>query len=83
MKVCIAQPHYSVNWEDSQNLFEWEIEAMDSCDDSMDLIVFPESCDVPAYAKTYDQFINSYTKKNGKLFKIAGFYRLFILVLID
>lgn len=64
MKVCIAQPHYSVDWNDSDALFDWEMKALDSCDESMDLIVFPEACDVPAYAKSYEQFIESYNRYN-------------------
>lgn len=29
MKVCIVQPHYSVEYQDSESLFRWELEAMD------------------------------------------------------
>lgn len=59
MKVCIIQPHYSVDYSDSQNLFRWELEALDQCDDTMDLIVLPEACDVPALAKSREDFLAS------------------------
>ena len=39
MKVCIVQPLYSADYERSEELFQWQLDAMDKCDDSMDLIV--------------------------------------------
>ena len=52
MKVCIAQPEYSVDYNRSDELFEKQLELFDQCDASMDIIVFPESCDIPCLAKT-------------------------------
>ena len=52
MKVCIVQPLYSMDYSKTQEFFEWEIKKFDECDESMDLIVFPESCDVPCWAST-------------------------------
>ena len=72
MKVCIIQPHYSAEWNASDELFQWEIEAMDKCDDSMDLIVLPEATDVPALAKTVDEFHESYKKYNNAILKKAS-----------
>ena len=63
MKVCIIQPLYSADWNDSDKLFKWELDSMDKCDESMDLIVLPESTDVPAYAKTFDQHRESYRSR--------------------
>ncbi|MBQ9099141.1 MAG: hypothetical protein IJY50_06910 [Clostridia bacterium] len=62
MKICVIQPHYSADWEMSEQLFQWQLEAMDRCDDSMDLIVLPEATDVPALAKRYDQFLESHRR---------------------
>ena len=39
MKVCIIQPLYSADWNDSEKLFQWELDILDKCDESMDLIV--------------------------------------------
>lgn len=64
MKVCIIQPLYSADYERSEELFRWQLDAMDQCDDSMDLIVLPEATDVPALAKTLEQFHGSYKKYN-------------------
>ena len=33
MKVCIIQPHYSSDHNASDELFQWEMEAMDKCDE--------------------------------------------------
>ncbi|MBQ9785462.1 MAG: hypothetical protein IJW29_08165 [Clostridia bacterium] len=62
MKTCIVQPHYSTDYNDSEELFRWEMDAMDQCDESMDLIVLPESCDTPALARTREQFEASHRK---------------------
>ena len=43
MKVCIVQPPYSTDYSLSDAYFQWELDAFDRCDSSMDLIVFPES----------------------------------------
>ena len=52
MKVCIIQPEYSLDYDRSAELLQWELDALDRCDRSMDLIVLPEASDVPAFAKT-------------------------------
>lgn len=72
MKVCIIQPLYSADWNDSDKLFKWELEAMDQCDESLDLIVLPESTDVPAYAKTYEQYNESYNRYNKAILEKAA-----------
>ena len=64
MKVCIIQPKYSADWNDSENLFQWELDILDKCDASMDLIVLPEATDIPAYAKSLEQYHTSYAKYN-------------------
>ena len=50
MKVCIAQPEYSTDYSRSDELLEKQLELFGQCDDSMDIIVFPESCDIPSLA---------------------------------
>ena len=48
MKVCVIQPYYSRNPSDVEKCYDEMIALMDKCDESMDIIVLPESCDVPA-----------------------------------
>lgn len=72
MKVCIIQPLYSADWSDSEQLFKWELDIMDKCDESMDLIVLPEATDVPAYAKTFEQHRESYKKYNNLILDKAS-----------
>ena len=72
MKVCIVQPHYDVDYSKSQELFQWEMEALDRCDESMDIIVFPEAADVPALAKTREDFLASVEKFGKKLLDKAA-----------
>ena len=72
MKVCTIQPLYSADWNDSDKLFNWELDIMDKCDETMDLIVLPESTDVPAYAKTFDQHRESYKRYNKAILEKAS-----------
>ena len=50
MKVCIIQPAYSTDYSKSEQYFEDQIRLIDKCDESMDIIVLPESCDIPCLA---------------------------------
>ena len=72
MKVCIVQPPYSANYSDSDTFFAWEMEAFEKCDESMDLIVFPESTDVPAFAENNELHRQSYRKYNEAILKKAS-----------
>lgn len=72
MKVCLIQPEYSTDYSRSDELFKWEIEALEKCDETMDIIVMPESCDVPALAHTREDFIVSTTKYNQALLDKAS-----------
>ena len=64
MKACIVQPPYSDNYSESDKYFAWEMQALDKCDESMDLIVFPESCDVPCFASSNEEHFASVEKYN-------------------
>ena len=72
MKVCVAQPEYSVDYNRSDELFEKQLELFYQCDESMDIIVFPESCDVPCLAKTKEQVEESSQRYNERLLKVAS-----------
>ena len=72
MKVCIIQPEYSADYRRSDELFNWEMDALDRCDDSMDLIVMPESTDVPAFAKKREQALASHEKYASLLLEKAS-----------
>lgn len=67
MKVCVIQPFYSTDWTRSDELFIRQIEAMDACDDSMDLIVLPESTDCPALAHDLEQYHESCRRYNSAI----------------
>ncbi len=47
MKVAVIQPLYSTDFSRADELFDWETDALDKCDESLDLIVLPESADHP------------------------------------
>lgn len=55
MKVCIIQPAYSTDFSESERYFKEQLKLIDMCDGSMDLIVLPESCDIPCLAPTKEK----------------------------
>ena len=67
MKVCIIQPEYSTDYDRADELFDKQLKLLDDCDESMDIIVLPENCDIPCIAKTKEQADNS-VKKYNKIF---------------
>ncbi len=72
MKVCILQPEYSVDYSRSDELFEKQLALMAQCDDTMDIIVMPESCDIPCLAKTEEEGLLSVEKFNERLLCAAS-----------
>lgn len=72
MKVCIIQPSYSVNYSDSDACFEAELKLLDQCDPSMDIIVCPEMCDVPALTGSKEEFEASAAKYHEPMMQKAS-----------
>ena len=72
MKVCIIQPAYSTDYSQSDALFAAELRYLRECDETMDIIVMPESCDCPALAKTKEQAEQSSEKYRDILLKSAA-----------
>ncbi len=48
MKIGIIQPWYSMDSADTERCFQEMCALIDRCDESLDLIVLPEYCDIPA-----------------------------------
>ena len=71
MKVCIIQPPYSTDYSLSEQHFLKELELLDACDSSMDLIVMPESCDVPCLANTKERGEDSCARFNAPILEKA------------
>lgn len=67
MKVCIIQPGYSTDYSKSDEYFENELKLLEKCDVSMDMIVLPESCDIPCLAATKEESEASAVKYNARL----------------
>ena len=55
MKACIIQPPYSMDVSHSDEYFEFKLQQLDSCDNSVDIIVLPEYSDVPCATKTREE----------------------------
>lgn len=67
MKACILQPFYALDFSRNDELFAWELDALDRCDETMDLIVLPEYADVPALASTREEHFASTEKYTRRL----------------
>ena len=72
MKACVIQTAYSTDYALSREYFEEELRLMDACDPSMDLIVLPESTDIPCYAATEAERLQSVERYNEALLKKAA-----------
>ena len=67
MKVCIIQPAYSTDYSKSEYYFEEQLKLIDQCDESMDIIVLPESTDVPCLAGSKEDSEASARKFNKRI----------------
>ena len=71
MKVCVIQPYYSFDSADTDKCYYEMIKLLDECDDSLDIIVLPEYCDVPAAQKGKGDFHASVAKRNTDILERA------------
>ena len=71
MKVCIIQPYYSFDLRDIDDCFNRQLQLLDECDDTLDLIVLPEYSDIPADARGYDDFHAASAKYNPVIMEKA------------
>ena len=72
MKACVIQPFYSSDYALCDQCFEPYIDMMKQCDESMDLIVLPEACNVPCLARTREQFHECVEKYTDRLLATAS-----------
>ena len=59
MKAYIIQPHYSLNYQELYKCIQEELKLIDLCDDSADIIVLPEYCDIAAVTENDEAFIKA------------------------
>ena len=55
MRACVVQTPYSTDFSKIEEYIKWELNCFDSLDDSLDIVVFPESCDVACLASTREE----------------------------
>ena len=71
MKVTLIQPRYSRDFSEADALFLWELEALRKMDASSDLILMPESSDIPALAKNAEEREEAFRRYNAPLLEEA------------
>ena len=67
MKACIIQPPYSRDVSFSDEYFQFKLDMLDRCDESIDLIVLPEYSDVPCATATREETLLYHHKYIGTL----------------
>ena len=72
MKICIVQPAYSADYARSDEFFEKTLSYLDACDESMDVVVFPEDSDQPCYCASKEQNDEAVAKYNQILLRKAS-----------
>jgi len=72
MKVCVIQPEYCLDYSRSDEFFQWELDALEQCDETMDVIAMPEYSNIPCYAKTKEQMLQSFETYTGPLLQKAS-----------
>lgn len=55
MKACIIQPPYSRDTSYSDEYFNYKLDLLDKCDNTVDIIVLPEYSDVPCATETKEE----------------------------
>ncbi|MBR2018802.1 MAG: hypothetical protein IKA05_00210 [Clostridia bacterium] len=71
MKVCVIQPRYSFHETEVDPCFEGLMDLLDTCDESLDLIVLPEYSDAPADVKGKEEFYRTVERNNSILLQKA------------
>lgn len=56
MKIVLIQPPYSSDFSKAEEYLKWELDELDKIDDTADLVILPESSDVPAFANKEQAF---------------------------
>ena len=62
MRACIIQPPYSKDSSNSDEYFDYKIQQLDKCDETVDIIVLPEYSDVPCATATREETIFYHNK---------------------
>ncbi len=62
MKACVIQPPYSMDYSKCEEYFQYKLDYLAQCDESLDLIVLPEDSDVPCCGMTREENLSAHHK---------------------
>ena len=57
MRARIIQPAYAKNISDIESYISWELDELEKCDETIDIVVLPESTDSTCRAETREQML--------------------------
>ena len=72
MRIGIIQPWYSMDSADADRCFADMLRLIDRCDESLDLIVLPEYCDIPAAMPDAEAFRASIERRRPVIARKAA-----------
>lgn len=67
MKTRVLQPPYAPTAAGVEASFQWLLDGLKACDESLDLIVLPEFSDVPARTATAAEYHQAVSNNNARL----------------
>jgi predicted amidohydrolase len=72
MKAYVIQPPYSADAARAEECFAAYLRGLDACDESADLIVLPEACDVPCLVHGKEAFLESVERFGARILEAAA-----------
>lgn len=72
MKICLIQPEYGLDASRMEEAFQHELALLEQCDATMDLIVLPESCDIPCLAATQEEYEDAVDRFSARILQAAS-----------
>ena len=72
LRTCVIQPAYAFKFEDIESVVRWEIDALNRCDESIDLIVLPEASDRQGRIASPAELAAAVEKYNADLLKACS-----------
>ena len=72
LRTCVIQPAYAFKFEDIESVVRWEIDALNRCDESIDLIVLPEASDRQGRIASPAELAAAVKKYNADLLKACS-----------
>ena len=72
MKARVIQQPFSLDRQGLDACFEWTMEELRKCDESLDIIVLPEFCEVPGNTTSREDFLETSRRNGPEILKLCA-----------